>query len=230
MSPRRERSRWLSLAGIGAVAALVAAASAFGYVSIYNNTFNSKSKYREIKKIGKSDRCDREYKEGRGVMEVWAKQGPRQCWFAPPVQGVSPRPDHRFDAAGRVMRETPKGLRRHAFLTLALRVGGGNRYDLRVFPKDRRFQLRRSPDGAGFPVAADSNAVAGIGQLNKMALIAEGARVRALVNGTEVANVVDPNPNDVKGRKLEFGVGSVKEARGRTVANYDRLKVSVPDP
>jgi hypothetical protein len=219
----------LWLAGIGVVAACAAAATALGFVSIYANHFGNKPAYREIKTIGQSDKCERSYNEKREVMIVKVT-GSRQCAYRPPVQGVSPRPDHRFDVAGRIVDKTPSGLRNDAYLAMSVRVGGGSRYELRVFAKERRFQLRRTPDGGGFPVNAGNNAVVGIGKTNKMSLIAEGDRVRAIINGTEVADVTDPAPGEVKGRRLEFALGNTKNSQKQTVASFDRLKVSVPDP
>ena len=219
----------LWLAGLGVVAACAAAATAFGYVSIYNNTFGNKPKYREVKNIGKSNKCEREYREKREVMQIKVK-GSHLCNHQPPVQAVSPLPDQRFDASGRIVKKTPSGLRNDAFLDIRIRVGGGTHYELRVFAKERRFQLRRDPDGAAFPVNADNNAVVGIGKQNKMSLIAEGARIRAIVNGTEVADVNDPNHGQIEGRRLEFGLGNLKNSKNHTVGTYDRLKVSVPDP
>ena len=230
MSTRRERPRLLAAAVIGAAALFATTSVALGFVDIYKNGFGSRANYREVKAVGGGSHCDREHKRGRGLMEVVVKDGRRACQFKPPVQGNQSKPDHRFDGAARIIRDTPQALRADAYLFLAVRVGGDARYELRVFPKDKEFQLRRKPDGAMFPVAGPNGAVKGMGKLNKMALIAEGDRVRAIVNGTEVADVTDPNPNDVIGRRLDFGVGTLKDTKKNTVGNFDSISVGVPDP
>ena len=63
-----------------------------------------------------------------------------------------------------------------------------------------------------------------------MALIAEGDRIRAIVNGTEVADLVDANGNEVDGTRLEFGLGNVKNTNKNTVGHFDKIKVAVPNP
>jgi hypothetical protein len=230
MSTRRERPRLLLLAGFGVAALCAMASVALGFVDIYQNGFNNRPQFREVKALGGGNKCDREHKEKRGVMEVVVRDGPRACSFKPPVQGNQSSPDHRFDAAARIIRDTPKALRKDAYLAIAVRVGGGARYQLRIFPKDKEFDLRRKPNGAMFPVAGPNSAVKGMGKLNKMALIAEGNRVRAIVNGTELADVTDPNPNEVNGRRLDFGVGTLKDTKKNTLGNFDRLSVGVPNP
>ena len=230
MSPRRERTKLLLVGAFGAVALCAMAAAAFGFVKVYSNSFNSKQQYRQVKTIGGGNKCDREFKDKRGVMEIDLGDGPRACSFKAPVQGIQQKPDHRFDVAARITRDTDSAARNDAYLAAAVRVGGGARYEFRVFPKDKRFQLRRKPSGAGFPVGDPSGDVKGIGKLNKMALIAEGDRIRAIVNGTEVADLVDANGNEVDGTRLEFGLGNVKNTNKNTVGHVDKIKVAVPNP
>jgi hypothetical protein len=220
----------LLVAALSAVALLALSAVATGFVQVYSNSFNSKKNYRQIKSIGGGAKCERAFKEKRDVMEVELTEGPRACTFKAPVQGVQRKPDHRFDVKGRLTRDTQSAARRDAYLLTALRVGGGARYELRVFPKDKRFQLRRKPGGAGFPVGDPSGRIKGMGKLNRMALIAEGDRIRAIVNGTEVADVVDVSSNDVDGTRLEFGLGNLKSTKKDSVAHFDQISVGVPNP
>ena len=57
----------------------------------------------------------------------------------------------------------------------------------------------------------------------------DGDNVKAHVNGALVADVNDSG-SQVVGRGLEFGVGSKSHSQRNTDGNFDRLKVSVPDP
>ena len=217
------------LAALGVVGALLLAATAFAFVQIYVNGFNNKDKYKEIEKVS-GKKCDRAYKEKKGRMQVSADEGPMSCSFKLPVQGSTQRPDHRFDAHARLMKATDANIREDAFVLLALRVGAGDRYEFRVFPRTRDFEVRRKPNGALFPVAGGNGAIKGMGANNKMRLVVDNDRVRALVNGTEVADVIDPSPGDVEGGKVYFGVGNEKDTGKDTVANFDRLRLSVPTP
>lgn len=231
MSTRRGHLRLRFLAGAG-VAALCAAmaTSAVAFVDIYVNNFKSKPEYREIEAVTGGNKCHREFKKKREVMLILVDEGPKLCKFKPPVQGSNPKPDHRFDAHSRLLKATPGAVRDDAYLMVAVRVGGGKRYELRVFPKDKDFQLRRQPGGAGFPVDGGNGDIGGVGEVNKLRVVVIGDRIRALVNGTEVADVTDANPGQVSGTKLEFGVGTTRNTKKDTQGTFDRLKVSVPNP
>lgn len=231
MSTRRGHF-WARVAAAAVIAAICAglAASAGAFVDIYTNNFSNKAQYHEIESVSGSNLCKREFKEKKGTMLITVEQGPKGCTFKPPVQGNSPKPDHRFDAHGRILKSTPNKIRGDAYLSLAVRVGGGRRYELRVFPKGRDFALRRTPDNAVFPAKGSDGAIKHAGKLNKLRIVVVGSEIRAVANGKELADVTDPNAGDVRGTKLEFGVGSERHTKKDTVGNFDRLKVSVPDP
>ncbi len=230
MSTRRDRSRPLFAAIFGAAVCCALAATAYGFVQVYGNNINNRPQYREIKTVTNSDKCKRRFQEARKQMEVTAVGGPRHCFFKPPVQGSGPHPDHRWDARGRILTKTASAIRLDAYLSMSVRVGGGERYELRIFPKDREYELRRKPGGAMFPKTGGNNAIKPIGEGNNMRVLVTGAKVRALVNGTEVAEVTDPQPGELRGAKVEFGVGNLRNTGKSTVATFDALKLSVPNP
>ena len=72
-------------------------------------------------------------------------------------------------------------------------MGGGQRYELRVFPKGREFALRREPGGGGFPATGSDPEIGRIGELNRLRLTVIGSNVKAHVNGKKVADVNDGN-------------------------------------
>jgi hypothetical protein len=218
------------LAAIGAAVGFGLAATAFGFVQVYQNSFSTQKRYAEIKTVSKGDRCGRKYMEKRKAMRVRAKDGPRDCRYKPAVQGSGPQPDHRFGAVVRLLTKTPSGIRSDGYISMSIRVGSGEGYELRLFPKDKTYELRRKPGGGGFPDAGPSNAIKGIGKVNRMRIQTEGSHVRAFVNGTELADVNDGNANELKGRKVEFGVGNLRDTENPTYALFDKLKVAVPDP
>jgi Domain of Unknown Function (DUF1080) len=230
MSTRRGRTKVLLIAAFGAVACCALAASAYGFVQVYSNNFNNKPQYRSVKTVTSGNHCKRKFKESRKAMEVMTTDGPRHCRFKPNAQGSAPQPNQRFDAVGRILTKTASHLRPDAYMSMSIRVGGGERYELRIFPKDRDYELRRKPPGAMFPSAGSNNAIKPIGEANRMRLQVDGARVRAFVNGTQLADVTDPSPGELRGAKVEFGVGSLKNTRQPTVAMFDKLKLSIPTP
>lgn len=227
---RAKRQGFGALAvALGLVAAL--AASAFAFVNIYKNSFGSKPAYKEVVRVGTGSKaCHRSWNEKREIMRVDLGKGPAVCTYKPPVQGDGPEPDHRFDADGRILKSTAENVRDEAYLTLAVRVGGGKRYELRVFPKGKDFELRRQPNDAGFPDTGSDPAIGKIGKLNRLRLLAEGNQITAFVNGTLLANVNDANASQLEGAKLEFGVGSEADSKKNTVGTFDKLKLAVPDP
>jgi hypothetical protein len=230
MSTRREHPRLVWIAVLGVVACCAAAATAFGFVQVYGNNFPNKPSYREIKPITDSDECARDFMESRHAMRAQTKAGPRHCRYRPPAQGSGPQPDHRFDAIGKILKATPSEIRTDAYLSMSVRVGAGERYELRIFPKDKTYELRRKPGGPGFPSAGPNNAIRPIDEANRMRLLVEGARVRAFVNGTMLADITDAQPGELHGAKVEFGVGSERNTNKPTIALFDGLKLSVPTP
>ena len=229
MSTRRERQRLLGIAVIGVATCCALAGVAYGFVEVYSNSFASKPQFRSVKTVS-GEKCDRVWKEKHKRMGISTKNGPRHCRYKLPVQGSSPQPDHRFDLTGRISKETEGAIRSDAYISSSVRVGDGKRYEVRVFPKDRDYELRRKPGGGGFPNAGGSGAIKGIGKANKIRLLVEGARVRVTINGTEVADLTDASPGELKGTKIEFGVGSERNTSKATRATIDSVKVSVPTP
>ena len=229
----RTRAKWQGFwALIGVlIGAGVLAASALAFVTVYKNNFNSKPGYKEVVRVGGGKKaCSRDWNQKREIMAIELGKAPAVCTFKPPVQGDAPRPNHRFDADGRILKKTAENIRDEAYLSIAVRVGGGNRYELRVFPKGKNYQLRRQPNGTGFPMSGSNPAIGGIGKLNRLRLLAEGNQVTAHVNGTQVATTVDPTANDLSGAKVEFSVGNNGDGNRNTAATFDKLKLAVPDP
>ena len=207
------------------------AASALAFVAIYSNSFGSKGAYKDVVRAGGSGKaCERSWNKKNKLMRIDLDRGSGACTYKPPVQGDGPQPDHRFDAGGRILKSTPGNIRDEAYLAAALRVGGGARYQLRVFPETGEFELRRKPTDVGFPVSGTDPAILEVGQRNLLRLIAEGNQIRAFVNGAPLADVIDANSGELNGTKVEFAVGSEADSRRNTVANFDKLRLAVPDP
>jgi hypothetical protein len=231
MTPSTPKRTALLAAAATGVAAVVAA-SALASVAVYDNDFSSRFEVKEVKKSG-GKACARKFvqKGNRKAMRATVKRGPATCSFRPPVQADGALGDFELRVDGKIAKSSAKSVRKGAFLGASVRVGGnGVGYELRVFPHTGKFKLTRGPNGGQFPVDGTSNAIAAVGKRNSLRLTVQGARVRALVNGTEVADVTDNDPAAVNGRKLRFAVGGERSSGKAVVGVLSRVKVSVPDP
>jgi hypothetical protein len=226
MRSKRQRSRLLVLAlgAAGLSLALVAGAQAVIYV--YSNGFSAREDVREITRKGGGAKCDKSFHRKAGSMGV-STEGKRLCEYSPPVAGDGNQPNHVFMAKGRVLKGTPKALRDDAYLAIKVRAGHGRGYELQVRPKAGRFKLVRSPSGGGVEESGKSSAINKIGKLNTLRLEVKNARVKAFVNGKQVAGGVDSNPEQIDGRKLTFGIGSRKDGHRPVVGSFDRIRAGL---
>jgi ribosomal protein S8E len=210
--------------GLGTAAALAG-------VTVYKNNFSGKAEAGQLDRA-QGKHCDKRWRRKTKTLRIAVQRGPGVCGYRPPVEGDSDRPDHDFQAKGKLLKRTPKSTRRGAYLAIAVRVGKNTGYELRAFPKKHKFVLRRSPSGGGggFPANGTSSAIKGVSKPNVLRLRAVGDKVTARVNGTKVAEVTDSNPGEVDGRKLEVAVGHKKNSPKPVLAVLDDLKLQVPNP
>jgi hypothetical protein len=228
-SHRRTRPAVALLAA--ALALGLAAAVALAAVTVYKNNFSSKAEARELHH-SRGKHCGKSWRRKVESVRVKRTGGSGACGYRPPIEGDTDGPDHDFRARLKLLKTTPKGVRRGAYVAIAVRSGRGSGYELRIFPKKHRFQLRRSPSGGGptFPVTGRNREIKRVNKPNVVRLKAVGGRVTASVNGTRLANVTDPNAGQVGGRKLEVAVGHKRRSRKDVVATFDNLRVAVPNP
>jgi len=226
----RESRTWLAAAGLGTLILTVLAATAVAAVTVYTNNFSTKAEYGEIRAAGESGKCERSWSQKQELMRATVTQGPKSCRFRPPVQSDVSQPDYTIVVEGKVTKATHAAVRDEAYVAVAARVGDGKEYELRVFPKQGRYSLRREPDDGAFPVEGTNPAIKGVGARNDLRLEVDGNSVRAQVNGITVGNVNDPNPGGIDGTKLEFRLGSTAGSSKNTHGAFDRIKVLVPDP
>jgi hypothetical protein len=230
MGPHRRTGSavaWLAAALALGLAATVALAG----VTVYKNNFSSKVEAKELRHSS-GKHCAKRWREKAKTVRAQRNGGGGTCGYRPPVEGDSSGPDHDFRAKQKLLKATPKGLRGSAYVTIAVRSGKDSGYELRIFPKRHKFQLRRTPSGGGgdFPAEGRSRAIKGVDKPNRVRLQATGNKVTASVNGTRLTRVTDTNAGQVDGRKLELGVGSTRRSHKRIVATFDNLKLLVPNP
>jgi hypothetical protein len=209
----------------------LAAAVALAGVTVYTNNFSRKSEAKQLKHVD-GKHCDKRWRKKAESLLIEVKKGPGACGYRPPVEGDSDGPDHDFQAKAKLLRATPKGIRGSAYLAIAVRSGKSSRYELRIFPKKHRYELRRRPagGGSGFPKQGNSKAIKGVNKLNVLRLKAAGNKITAKVNSRKVAEVTDSNAGQVGGRRLEVLVGNKRSTKKDVVASLDNLKLQVPSP
>jgi len=217
---------------LGALA--MAGSACAGVIGVYRNDMESTGLQRQIVKFSGA-RC----KSGGSAhaFRVFVGKETKECAYRTPVIGR----DLEIAVTGRVLQGTPKPVQRKAYLALNLRAGNaGARYQLALFPLQRKAQLRRYT-GEGqleYVRVARSIRTQGINRANVMRLrafnVAGGpekgkTRVQAWVGKQLVADYTDPAAGELQGRTAGFSLGAVGNAKG-TLGSFDDVVVRVPSP
>jgi hypothetical protein len=222
----------LAALAAGLLAGAVASAAMIG---IYRNSMETLGQRSQLVKLSGRN-CARA--GANGAMRVTLGKKTAACSFRTPVLGR----DLEIAATERLLSGTPENLQRKAFLGLELRAGGGAKYQLLVFPRQRKAQLVKvTGEGSNskyLAIAKNEKAVMGINEANKLRLRAvnvtsgpEKGQVRlfAYVGGALVGDAVDDGAGDLSGRASAVAVGTIKNGAG-VVASVDDVVVRVPSP
>jgi hypothetical protein len=230
MGPRRRTRPAVALLA-AALALALAAAVALAGVTVYKNNFSSRTEAKELRHSS-GKHCAKRWRQKAKSVRAQRNRGSGACGYRPPVEGDTSGPDHAFQVREKLLKKTPRGIRGSSYVAVAVRSGKSSGYELRIFPKRHKFQLRRAPSGGGggFPAKGRSQAIKGVNKPNVLRLKAFGNRVTARVNGTQLAKVTDSNAGQVGGRKLEVSVGSTRRSNKDVAATFDNLKLLVPNP
>jgi hypothetical protein len=229
--------RPLRTAAIGILlAATLAFASTAGasLVGIYRNGMEGKGQLAQVVKLSGA-RCGRSG-SGSAFLVVVGKQT-KECSYRTPVLGR----DLEIAATERLLSKTPKALQNSTYLSLDLRSGGGARYQLAVYPKQRKAQVRKIlSDGSIVYLDIEKNVegIEGIDKANKLRLRAfnltsgeekGSCHILAYVGSKLVSDVTDEGAGELEGRASGFSVGSAKPAKGAQ-ASFDDVVIRVPGP
>lgn len=213
---------------------LLPASSGAALIGIYRNGLGSTAQRAQVVKLSGS-RCARGGLEK--ALRVVIGKATKECSYRTPVIGR----DLEIAATERLLGGTPKSLRPGAFLALNLRSGGGARYQLAVYPLQRKVQLRKTqPDGSiqYFDIEKSVAQVKGLDEANEMRLrafnVTEGdekgsCQLLGFVGGRLVVEATDHAAGELSGRAAGFSVGSAKNAKGAE-ASFDDVVVRVPSP
>jgi len=218
-----------------AAALLLCGVAGASLIGIYRSDMESDSQRAQITKLS-GERCRRG--GSSHAFRIVVGKRTQECMYQTPVVGR----DLEIAAVERLLSGTPKQIRNKAFLAVNLRVGGaGARYQLVVFPLQRKAQLRKIfSDGRIRYLHIEKNVrgIVGVNRANVLRLrafnITTGpekgkCRVIAFVGQERVADFTDDAAGDLQGRASAFSVGSLANAKG-VVASVDNLVVRVPNP
>jgi hypothetical protein len=212
----------------------VAAGAGAELISLYRNPMETKTERADPVKLSGS-RCQRG--GSSHVFKIVVGKQTRECSYRTPVIGR----DLQVAATMRLLDGTPKSLRPKVFLALNLRAGGGARYQLAVYPLQRKAQLRKYlADGSVeyLKIAKKVPTVKGTDKANQLRLRAFNVtsgpdkgdcRVLAFVGGELVGDFTDKAAGELQGRASGFAVGAGKNAKG-AVASVDDVAVRGPNP
>jgi hypothetical protein len=218
-------------AGIGALA--LAASAGAAMIGIYRNGMESTAQRAQLVKLTGRD-CARA--GSGGALRITIGERTPECAYRTPVLGR----DLEVAATERLLSTTPKPAQHKAYLGAVLRAGGGAKYEMLVFPLQRKVQLVKIVSGGAEYLAIDRNepAVQGLGKPNVLRLRAVNvtsgpeqgqARLLAYLGGSLVAEATDEGAGDLSGRASGVAVGATKSAKG-VVASVDDVVVRVPSP
>ncbi len=220
----------LAALAAGLLACSVAGAAMIG---IYRNGMETLAQRSQLVKLA-GRTCERA--AANGVMRISIGKATSSCSFRTPVLGR----DLEIAATERLLSGTPADLQRKAYLGLELRAGGGAKYALLVFPRQRKAQLIKvTGEGTKYlAIAKNEKAVVGINEANKLRLRAVNVtsgpekgqtRLFAYVGSRLVGEAVDDGAGDLGGRASAIVVGTIKNGNG-IVASVDDVVIRVPSP
>lgn len=226
----RFSAAFLAALAVGLLACAVAGAAMIG---IYRNSMETLAQRSQLVKLSGAN-CARA--GANGAMRITLGKKTAACSFRTPVLGR----DLEIAATERLLSGTPENLQRKAFLGLELRAGAGAKYQLLVFPRQKKAQLVKvTSEGVKYlAIAKNEKAVMGINEANMLQLravnVSSGpekgqAQLFAYVGGKLVGEAVDPGAGELTGRNTSIIVGTIKNGNG-VVASVDDVVVRVPSP
>jgi hypothetical protein len=216
-----------------AVGLLVCAVAGAAMIGVYRNSMETLAQRSQLVKLSGSN-CARAGVSG--AMRITLGKKTAACSFRTPVLGR----DLEIAATERLLSGTPENLQRKAFLGLELRAGGGSKYQLLVFPRQKKAQLVKvTAEGSKYlAIAKNEKAVMGINEANNLQLRAVNvtsgpekgqAKLFAYVGTTLVGEAVDAGAGELTGRASTVIVGTIKNGNG-VIASVDDVVVRVPSP
>jgi hypothetical protein len=211
---------------IVAALALAFAGAAVANVLVYKNNFSKQKHVKQIKKLQGGGKCKSAWK-GKKAYRVRVNTGNRDCLFRTPVEGDRARPDYTIQAAAKALRKTHKRVRNKVYIGLAARADRKSSYEVRVFPKTRKFRLLKNGEDVA---EGEHEAIKPMNRNNLLRLSVQRNVVIAKVNGKRLAKFNDRASEQVAGRKTALAFGSEAKANKVGLGVFDSVRVLVPSP
>jgi hypothetical protein len=222
------------IAAFAAGLALAGSAFAVRALTIYANSMDTPGRRGQMVQISGRD-CDRG--GSPQALRVAVGEATDECVYRTPVVGR----DVEVIATARMLSGTPKAMRKRVYVAVNLRNGGGAKYQLAVFPAQRKYQLRKIQRDGSIEYLAIGKRIKRIRATNKgnrLRLRAfnmestrdkDDCRLLVYIGDKRFAVVVDRHAGPLKGRFVSVSVGARRGANG-AVASFDDVSVRVPDP
>lgn len=218
---------------ISLLATVFAASAGAAMVGVYRNSMDSTAQRAQLVKLAGAS-CARGGSDS--ALRIGVGEKTEACSFRTPVLGR----DLEIAATERLLSGTPMAIQRRAYLGLELRAGAGAKYQMLVFPLQRKVQLVKvTAEGIKFLAIVKNQAmVKGANKANALRLrainVASGpekgtAKITGFLGSTKVAEATDEGAGELSGRAASVTVGAGKNAAG-LLASVDDVVVRVPSP
>jgi hypothetical protein len=216
-----------------AVSALAAALAGAAMIGIYRNGMETTGQRAQLVKLAGAS-CTRGGSEG--ALRVALGKKTDACSYRTPAIGR----DLEISATERLLSGTPKAALQKAYLALELRAGAGAKYQLLVFPLQRKAQLVKVTEAGSeyLAIQKDLKAVMGVNKANALRLRAINvrsgpergqAKLSAYVGGVLVAEASDAAAGELSGGASAVAIGATKNANG-VIGSVDDVVIRVPSP
>ena len=216
-----------TLAFIVIAGALAFAAIASANVLVFTTDFNKRKDVNRIDRlVGGKKACQKSWK-GKKALGAEVKVGRKSCMLQTPVQGDAKQPNHVLQTSAKVSSKTSKKIRKQVYVGLALRANAKSSYEIRIFPKGRKYKLLKNGDAVD---QGKNKAIAELDKRNRLRFEAIKSDITAKVNGKRLAKFKDNDPGEVNGRKTAITFGSEARSNKNGYMVFQNIKGYVPDP
>jgi len=206
--------------------ALAFAAFASANVLVFTTDFNKKKDVSRIDRLVGGKSCAKSWK-GKKALGAEVKVGRKSCMLQTPVEGDAKQPNHVLQSTMKVSSKTSKKIRKQAYVGLALRANAKSSYEIRIFPKGRKYKLLKNGDAVD---QGKNKAIAELDKRNRLRFEAFKSEITAKVNGKRLAKFKDNNPSEVNGRKTAITFGSEARSNKNGYMVFQSIKGFVPEP
>jgi hypothetical protein len=220
----------LVIAIVSCVGLFAAGAASGAFVAIYRNALETTAQRSEVLKLS-GQSCTRG--GGQTSLKITVGKLTEECAYRTPVIGS----DLEIAATGRIISGTPASVVKKAFLGLQLRVGGGGKLELRVFPAQKKVQLVRITEEGLHYLAIQKNVKAvqepekaNVLRLRVVSAAGEEAgtcKIGGYLAGEQVIEASDETCAELDGEMTALTAGAPNNGSG-LIAGFQAIVVRTP--